>query len=45
MAWGGLEGTPQFQVLPAADKSRIHNTLVTEITGKDVQENSATQSG
>ena len=45
MAWGGLESTKAFQSLPYADRTRISNTLRTEISGTDTSGNPTTQSG
>ncbi|WP_151086601.1 hypothetical protein [Hymenobacter baengnokdamensis] len=45
MSWAGLEGTQAYKNLPAADKQRIQNTIVIELTGQDSNGNSATQSG
>ncbi len=45
MAWAGLTDTAAFLALPAADRTRIWNTILTELTGKDTNANSAQQSG
>lgn len=45
MAWGGLQGTNVFNSLSQADKSRILDTIATELTGKDTNNNNKTQKG
>lgn len=45
MAWGGLEGTPAFRSLTAAQQRQIHDTILTELTGTDSSGNSSTQLG
>lgn len=45
MAWGGLADTAAFQALPSVDRTRILDTIATELTGKDDGGNPAIQSG
>lgn len=45
MAWGGLTGTAAFLSLPAVDRTRINNTILTELIDKDGNGNTAQQSG
>lgn len=45
MAWGGLTNTAAFLALPAVDRARINNTILTELTGRDGNGNAVQQSG
>lgn len=45
MAWAGLQETTAFNALPEADKKRILDTILTELTGKDSDGNVKTQKG
>lgn len=45
MSWAGLQGTPAFNSLSSADKSRILNTIVTELVGKNINGIRSTQKG
>lgn len=45
LAWGGLEGTRAFKNLPSANQISIHDTILTELTGKDSSGTTQTPSG
>lgn len=45
MAWGGLEGTRAFNSLNSSQKEQIRNTILIELTGKDLDDNSVSQQG
>lgn len=45
MSWAGLEGTQAYKNLPNVDQRRIQNTILTELTGKDINRNRAFQLG
>jgi len=45
MAWAGLEGTIAYNNLSSDDKSRIHNTVLSELTGYDANGNKTEQKG
>lgn len=45
MSWAGLQGTSTFKNLPAADQTRILDTIAVELTGMDTKGNSVSQKG
>jgi hypothetical protein len=45
MAWGGLTETSAFLKLPASDQTRILNTILTELSGKDINDKPVKQVG
>jgi hypothetical protein len=45
MAWAGLQDTAAFKALPSSVQKRILDTIATELTGKDIDENTKEQKG
>lgn len=45
MSWGGLQDTNTFTSLPEADKTRIRNTNIKELTKQDLNGDVSTQKG
>jgi hypothetical protein len=45
MAWAGLQTTDAFKALPSSEQKRILDTILTELTGKDSNEEVKTQKG